>query len=338
MTAKLLGRIDWGVTRSEDSHRDYFIKWLVEAPSTGYGPQTISFTPGLAAIGAPWTYGTDNDAWAFCTPAWTIAPFNASQERSNLWTVTQPFTTRPMSRCQDQMIENPLLEPPRLAGSYVKYVRQGALDRHGNRPRSISGEPLQPSALERDDNRPVVRVEVTTLGHELDVVTSMIDTVNDANLWGLSPRKIKLSNLSWRRYLYGLCTYYFVRDMEFEINFKTFDKKVPDESRLALSWATLKLLQEHGLTPEDIDPVTVVGSPAWTATNPRWYGDPAQFRHNPRRYAPASDPQTKAELGYVRLDDWGRIWVEGDPRPPNVVDVEFYAESNFLLLGIPAAF
>src|SRR5690606_20598511 len=124
MTATLLGRIDWGVQRADDGHRDYFIKWLVEAPSTAYGPQSISFTPGLPQIGAPWTFGTDNDAWAFCTPAWSIAPRNASQQRSQYWVVTQPFTTRPMWRCQDTHIENPLLEPPRLSGSYVKYVKE----------------------------------------------------------------------------------------------------------------------------------------------------------------------------------------------------------------------
>lgn len=338
MSSTVLGRIDWGVTRNEDGHRDYFVKWLVEADSTAAGPQTISFAPGLPQIGAQWAFGLDNDAWAFCSPAWTIAPFTNTQERSDLWVVTQPFTTRPLFRCQTQQIENPLLEPPRLSGSYVREVRRARVDRHGEIPRSISSEPVTGQDMDVPESRPTVHVEITQLNHNLDVITSMTNTLNDAPLWGLSPRKVFFSDVSWRRFMYGTCTFYFVMGLDFEINFRTFDRTIGDVSRLRLAKHIFLAAKNAGLTPDDIDPTTIVGSIAWSNTKePRWEGPPVKIKDNPRNYEEAQD-EKGGQLGYVHLDDWGMQMYPGSPRPPGKIKLELLPESNFLLLGIPVAF
>lgn len=229
----LQGRVGWGSGRDKDGYRTHDVTWQIKTPTVHTGPAAIYFTPGLPVVGATWTdamQGLDVDDWCFCWPECTIkvAPQQKENEPGVLWHLTQTFTNRPLSRCQDFQIDDPLNEPPDISGSFVKYTREATEDMDGNPIRTSSHEIIKGKAVERDDNRPTVSIAMNTLDNQLGSFALMIDTVNDGSLWGLGPRMIKLSNVTWRRKLYGSCTFYYTTTYDFDINYKTFDRYLLD--------------------------------------------------------------------------------------------------------------
>lgn len=292
MASTLLGRLDWHGGRNREGHREYTIKWLIEA-ATSDGPVVIFNTSGLPAIGSTWSFGSDLDAWAFCTPDWKAKQI-LTKEPNNYWALEQKFSTIPLKRCQDSSIENPLNEPDRISGSFTKYTREALRNYDGTLIKTSSHEQIRGREVERDDNRPNVTIEKNLSSHPLSTYAPMIDTVNDASLWGLDKRMIKLSNVSWTRKLYGTCTFYYTVSYEFDINYDTFDKKL-------------------------IDKGTKVLAPG---------GDPSK----PDDFIVYKDKQ--GENSSVILDGAGEAW--DGTGTPGEIDYEPYAESNFLLLGVPA--
>lgn len=320
MAATVKGRIDWGMSRDEEGHREYKIVWLVKTSSTSDGPATVMAASGLPAVGSYWNFGTESDPWAFCYPNLTVRPLY-NRERSDLWEVEQTFSTKPLNRCQDASIENPLNEPPTVKGSFVKFVKKIQQDRHGNMIKSSSHEPIE--GLEADDNRPTISIGMNLVSLPLAAYSEMVDTVNDAMLWGLGPRKIKLSNVSWERKLYGLCTFYYTVNYEFDINFKTFDYKVRDRGkRVLIGHSPGSKLKRDPLDPDAIDPET--GRP---------------FKDDPKNFEVYKAEEGENTPSFVWLDGKGRPWQgEGAADPVHEFTVEHYEESNFLLLGIPTTF
>jgi hypothetical protein len=301
MTASVLGRIDWRLNRDKEGHRDYTIKWLISSHRND-GPERAIFATGLPAIGAYWAFGNDTDLWAFCQPQCKVQPLGTKQQPGTFWTVEQTFSTRPLSRCQDQSIDNPLSEPDRISGSFTKYTREAVVDRDGDPILTSSHEQVRGSAVEMDDNRPNVRIEKSVLSLPLSTFSPMIDTLNDAALWGVDARCIKLSNTSWSRQLYGTCTFFYTVTYEFDVNVNDdgtsgFDKELLDEGTKVLAPGGDKD------TPEDFD-----------------------------TYKGKRDKENQR----VILDGEGAAWT-GPPAEPGKIAFEPYAESNFLTLGIPTS-
>lgn len=332
MSVESCERYSWRSERDPDGHRSYFLTWIVITSDEEDGPFVVMLAPGLPVPGTAWTFGNINDPWAFATAKLSVKPRDQrSGEKFKHWLVEQEFTTKPTKRCQDSSIEDPLLEPQKISGSFVKYTKQAIYDKDGNPIRNSSYELLaeiaKGNALEFDANRPTVQIEqnVATLG--LDVFSQMVDTVNDATLWGLGPRRIKLSNVSWERKIYGTCNYYYTRKFEFDVDFNTFDRSVLDEGT--------KVLQGHwdrrGTGHWVID--RIGGSPA----NPL----------NPNHYMQAQDRNGNAIR--VVLDGSGvpaAAVVEsgsgtgtgtGESGPAGEIFVQYYPESNFSILGLPTS-
>jgi hypothetical protein len=303
MTATVKGRIDWSLQRDKDGHREYRLRSHVVTDDVEDGPERVYFAAGAPAIGAPWTFGNDNDAWAFCWPTATVTPI-VTREPNNHWILENLFSTRPLNRCQDDAIESPLLEPDRVSGSFVKYTREALWDRFGNLILSSSHEQIR--GLERDANRPSVIIEQNEASLGLATFSEMIDTVNDATLWGLGERKIKLSNVSWERKLYGTCTFYYTRRLEFDIRFDGFDfNDVAD--------AGFKVFDDE------------------------LYEDNPTNRADPRKYKVCEDGRGNKTPTKVLLDGSGSQLTDATS-PVFLPEIELYAESNFLLLGIPTSF
>ncbi len=300
MATTLLGRTNWNLTIDKDGHRDYMIQWKVATDDPLDGPGTIHFTPDLPTIGATWTFGNDNDPWAFRWPTERITPV-IDKEKQCFWIVEHLFTTRPLNRCQDTSIENPLLEPDRLSGSFVRFTKEAVEDKDGRLLKSSSHERFRGAVVEIDDNRPTVTIEKNILILPLALASSQVDTLNDAPLWGLNVRMVKLSNVSWQRVLFGVCGFFFIVSYEFDIDFATFDRRIPDEGTKRLN-------------PDN---------PAADPSNPDdfvIYKDANEENAGP----------TKALLdgaGQVLTNDADVFYHE----------FKIYKESNFFLLGIPAA-
>lgn len=311
MAANLVGLIDWGGTREKDGHRDYFLRWLVRTDFSDDGPPAVFNCPGLPAIGSV----LSGDSWAFCHPDWRVSTV-LQREPNFHWVVDTPFSTKPLKRCQDTQIENPLDEPPRISGNFVKYVKEIHKDRLSVPLKTPSHEALKGPVTEFDDDRPTVSIELTSLTLPLGTIAPLFNTVNDSTLWGLGARKIKLATGSWKRLLYGTCSYYFIINYEFEINYNTFDRDVP-----AFGYKCLKGWMPGSrfspLAPLDTDPDTMT------------------FNHlNPKNYEQYKD--INGENTGCFMDEYGRP-VE-DESDIHDIHIEHYNESNFLVLGIPTSF
>lgn len=315
------GILDWSLDRDEDGHRTYTVKHLVGTTDYSDGPQTVLVASGLPNIGAFWDYGNDLDGWAFCTPQRKVQKFRGIKEghKHAFWEVTSYFTTkRDSKRCQDESIEDPLLEPDRISGSFVKYTKEVMKDKDGNRIKTSSHELIRGPQVEFDHNRPTVTIEQNVADLGLETFSQMIDTVNDATLWGLGSRKIKLSNVSWSRQVYGTCDYYYTRSFEFDVDYNGFDREVLDEGTKVLNghWTTDQTGTGTGLAStwvlDDID---------GAAPNP----------DNPQHFIRYKD--RNGENTRVVLDGNGQPLDGADA--PVYFTIRYYSESNFLSLGIP---
>ncbi len=304
------GQTKWSVKRDKEGHREYKITHRVFS-SVVEGPNAILNTGGLPVIGSAWSFDGDTDVWAFCSPEKSVKGHQAKDgEVNTVWDVESTFTTRSPERCQDTTIENPLLEPDRVGGSFVNYTKEVTKDRFGAAILSSSHEVFRGPKVEFDHNRATVKIGQNVQNLELALFTEMVNTVNDDFLWGLAPRKVKLSNTSWSRKIIGVCDFYYTREFEFDIDFEDFDRIIYDEGSKALNghWdkATgLWVLDDIG-----------GGAPDLT--------DPSHFK----RYKDRADENAR-----TLLDGLGEPLTAGTL--PVEVFISHYQESNFLLLGIP---
>jgi hypothetical protein len=327
------GARTWSLTRDKDGHRDYRVIHVVESATTD-GPFNVLLTAGLPLPGAPWLFDGDSDPWAFCLPDANIRPV-LEAEPNTVWTVEQTFTTKPppTSRCQDTPAGDPLTIPPAVGGSFVRVTEERSIDRSGEAMQNSAQENLRGPVVEFDTGGPVVKVDQNVLNLQLPLLAQMIHTVNDAPLWGMAARCVRLSGVSWERKYYGTCHVYYSRNLEFVINYDTFDRVALDEGTMCLrgDWERNTPSLYYGTWKVATDPTT--GAP--------YTGD------KPGHYQKFKD--WNGENSRVILDGFGRpfskrinpvtgtILPADDPDSlPGNVHLEYYDESNFLLLGIPA--
>lgn len=295
MSAINQGMIDWRMSTNQDGHRDYRAKWLVRTNTNYDGPQTVMNASGLPQIGATWAYGTENDPWAFCWPESAATPIVEPGTTDIWWVVDQLFTTRPLGRCMSNFVANPLSEPQKVGGSFVTYTREAIVDYQGNPILTSSLERIRGQDVERDFTKPSVWITTNFGTLPLRLFTSFANTLNNAPLWGLDARTIKLSRITWERFLYGVCTFFYTVTYEFDINFDTWDRVLKDEG-------------------------TRVLAPG---------GDPTK----PSNFIAY---QVQGQLGKIQLNGAGQI--ANSILDQATINVQFYAENNFLLLGVPLSF
>ena len=114
-------------------------------------------------------------------------------------------------------------------------IREATHDRFEVALKSSSHERFRGKAVEIEDSRPTVRIGFNVLTLPLATLSEYMHAVNDATLWGLGPRKVKVARISWERKLYGVCTFYYTITYEFEIKFDTWDRLLIDEGTRKLA-------------------------------------------------------------------------------------------------------
>lgn len=226
----------WDGGRDDQGFREFSVTNLVKTTDVMDGPYVVMNAAGLPAIGSIWNFGNDVDTWAFCQPYMRVSRHKqlTDGEKGVWWEVTQKFSTKPISRCQDTPVEDPLLEPQKVSGNFGKYTIEAVYDRNGNLLKSSSHEQIRGRQVEFDNNKPSVVIQQNVANLGLSTFSQMIDTVNDGPMWGLSARMIKLSNAPWERKFYGKCHIYYTRTLEFDIDYKTFDRVALDEGTKVL--------------------------------------------------------------------------------------------------------
>lgn len=288
----------WELTRTREGVREYLVRHRCITSDPMDGPTTVKDTPGLPVVGTPWNFGNDFDEWAVCTPAMRITP-DTTGEKNRFWSVEQVFSSDPQITC---LVDNPLLRPDIVSGSFVKYTRAAIYDRHDNLIQSSSHERFDPNLVQVDESRPTVRVDKNLPYNPLELFASMIDTVNDSPMWGLGPRMVKLSNAPWSKVFYGDCTQlaYYNVVYEFDVNYNTFDLFISDEGTRSLDDES---------------------------------GDDRGDQSNPRDFRVVKDRHGE-NVGRIYLDGSGRVATsDGDVLG---YQWEYYRESNLWLLDLPA--
>lgn len=264
MAATLIdGQRKWSSNRDEkEGHRSYNILHVVKTTTPLDGPATVMQTPGLPTIGSTWNFDNDIDVWAFCTPFMKVTPLQEKEgDKVKFWKVEQKFTTaRNNQRCQDATIENPLLEPQRVSGSFIKYTEEAVTDKDGGPITNSSHELIRGPHVEFDKSRPTVQIGQNVLNLGLATFSDMVNKVNSVPMWGLPVRTVKLSSVSWTRNVYGVCFFYYTRDFEFDIIYETFDRTILDEGTKALNGefdqatGAWTLININGVAPDPGNP------------------------------------------------------------------------------------
>jgi hypothetical protein len=338
MTCSLLpGVRAWSGGRDDEGNREFKVIHLVKSNAPRLdGPYSVMNCAGLPAIGDIWSFGNDNDIWAFCWPTMVISPHETKEgEGVKIWKVEQKFSTKPIPsrRCQDETITDPLLEPQKVSGSFVKYTKEAVVDRFNNLIKNSAHEMLRGPQVEFDHNKPTVKIEqnVSVLG--LETFAEMVDTVNMYPMWGLPVRCVKLSNVSWERKTYGVCSYYYTRSFDFDIDYNTFDRCVLDEG-------TKILIGQWSKTDDSWVVATING----VSANP---DNPMHFM----RYKDRNCENTKIILDGSGLPagiavtitkpnvtDSGVHPSVGTSSGPGTIGIQYYGESDLFSLGIPTDF
>lgn len=327
-------------------HREYTVEWRVQADSKYDLPLTILRTPGLPYVGSLWQFGNDDDPWAWCRPNASVK-MAVSESNEQYWDVTQKFSTKPIWRCMDFPIENPLLEPPKISGSFVREREQASYDRFGNRLFNSAYEPLNGPNVEFDKYSATVRIEFNVLNLDRDIDSYAVNKLNATSWWGLPRRSIKICNIPFSKEHWGVCTFYYRKTYEFEIR--------------------LKLVADtpfHTFSPSDTDTLDILGIPYqvvgdWDrdlmdegskVLKGRWWPD-GHWHDEPINTK--GDPPNPADPGhFIRFRDpygeLGRVLLDGGGRPARVplgtdsmideignLHIEKYGEVDFADLGIP---
>ncbi len=238
MVAVLRGPLEWSMTRDEEGHREYKLVNLVNCSSKFDGPSVAINCPGLPLPGSAWIIGNDVDFWVWCRWGATVTPV-ITKEPNYWFTVEQTFSNKPADikrqRCNDTPIEDPILEPNKISGSFTKYTEEAFIDRFGKPITNSAFEQIRGPQIEFDRNHPTIKIEQNVINLGIELWGPMVDTVNDSRMWGLPRRTIKLSNVSWERKFYAQCYKYYTRTFEFDIKTETFDRDLLDEGTKVLS-------------------------------------------------------------------------------------------------------
>lgn len=325
--AYVTGPAEWSMTRDENGFRTYKAKYLVRSNYSD-GPAIVSQTPGLPIPGSAWSIGSDFDPYVWCRFDASYSPL-VKNEKGRDWLCEFTFSNKPygkgVQRCNDTPTSDPIFEPQKVSGSFVKYTEEATFDVNGNPLQTSAYEPLRGPQVEFDKNRPQVTIEQNVLDLQLALCASMVDTVNDASLWGFPTRCIKLSEFSWDRHFQGSCYVYYTRKFTFDIRYETFDRYVLDEG-------TMVKRGKWDKDPKSLTYKNYVLAPGLGESGAIFQGDIIRYK------------DWNGENASVILDGHGRPWDPdnsttgtGDDSPGQIF-VQKYTATNFLLLGIPISF
>lgn len=354
-------------TVDDSGHRSYRVVCLVESSDMLDGPYDVLRLSGLPRVGDPYNiYGTP-DPYATCQPGRTVVPEGTNDQKVKIWRVNLTYSTKPNPRCQERNFSTPLEEPMKIKITSNKRTAEATQDRFGLPIRNSAHELVKGPIIEFDEGTLTVEIEQNVADSELNLITLCFNRVNNGYLWGLGPRKIRLTGASASRQVFGRCSYYWQRSLKFDIDDRTFDRDVLDEGTKVLQghWATKKELEGSGTG-------TSTGTSTGTGTQGQppevgWVIDringrlpdpnnPSHFKRyqdregnlarvilngsglpaNTSYFYPISTPTGTDASVSVRYEPLGTgplsLSNEGDP---GYFRVEKYLEANFLLLGIP---
>jgi hypothetical protein len=219
--AKSLGLRTYRRNVDDDGNRTYTATYLVQLDM--YAGETMADAPDAEDLPQPGdSFEVDGDAIRTQKEA---AKIHKEQEGDpfEYVAVEMEFTTKAnSSSCAEAKIDNPLMQPPKLSGNFVKVTEEARFDRFGHPILNPAGELMRGPQVEFDENHPEIHIKQNVADLELDMLSRMSDTLNMDWLWGFPPRTIRFTPGPWEENWYGGCLCYYTRELIFEIICKQY--------------------------------------------------------------------------------------------------------------------
>jgi len=248
MSLTLLGFHSIKAKVTNEGHREYDVSYRVQSSNGTHGPYDLLTLNGLPRVGDAWSVYGSTDNWATCQPQREVVPVQGhpEDEKTKFWDVICKFSTKPNPRCQELNFTSPLEEPMKIKISSNKRTAEATQDRFGLPIRNSAHELVKGPIIEFDEGLLTVEIEQNVPEDELELLTLCFNRVNNAPLWGMPKRCVRLTGIAAERLVYGRCNYYWHRTLKFDLDDKTFDRDVLDEGTKVLNghWATKKELTE----------------------------------------------------------------------------------------------
>lgn len=249
MTASLITTAPrrWKLEEDDEGFRTYTLWLQVKTDTSLDGPAVVRQCPGLPLPGSFWEIDNDIDVYAICQRRCSVTP-RVDDRKNTIWDCVFTYTNKPGRRCCDTQRDDPLTEPPKISITFQKHQEEATVDRFGLPIVNSAKEQFRGAQVEFDRNRLQVTIEYNVLSAELPLVTAMIDHVNDAPLWGLPARCIKLSEAPTEKKYKGQCEVYWTRKLVFDCRADTHDRILLDEGTKAIRghWDMVKTSKTFG--------------------------------------------------------------------------------------------
>jgi hypothetical protein len=338
------GPITWRADRDDEGFRTYRVTYRVKAAVTE-SPAAVMIASGLPTIGSQFSLAgySGVDQWCWCRPEINI---RIDQEKTGdpavFYLVECVFSNKwedgKSLRCNNTPIEDPLMEPMKVSGSFSRAQWEAKYDQNGAHLVTSANEPITGPGVTFDYVKPSVRIEQNVASLGLSTFAEMVNTVNAFPLWGVPARCVRLTNAPWERKVHGSCGFFYTRIFEFEVDYYNhdkngnpigFDKEVYDSGSMCLrgQWVTDKDSSDYGKYK------ILAGV---TSTTPETV-----------LTIPQSDFMSYKDMN----NEHARVFLDGHGRPANAalvgggtaggpysVVLKYHRESDFLLLGIPTDF
>jgi hypothetical protein len=218
---------DWSKESTEEGDEIYTLSWRVNTTSLTDGPDVAWTAAGLPYPGASLNVGGTTNPWAFFQGKGS-AKLQKQDANRKLWNLTTVFSTKPIKRCSASRVDDPLLEPPNVKGSFSQVMEEALADKDGNPIQNTVKQRYTGSIVQTPKSRPVVELEMNVAWINLAWLAEYADTVNSNVQWGQAVRTIKCTVGPWERVLYGSCYYYFVVRFTFELKTDKWDLHLPN--------------------------------------------------------------------------------------------------------------
>ena len=204
-------------------HRKYTSEYQIYTDRTT-DPLAVRAMEQLPQYGDVYSWYGFVDEWAFCrdiqvTRKAEIKDPNTADIRT-LWTIKVVHDSKPTGGSNDfQGRNNPLDDPIVISGGFGVFKQEVSTDRFEEPIVNAAGDPYNPSP-EVDEAVDTLSMSYNTATLNLQLRAEMIGKVNANVMWGLEPRRVKLTQWNYQVLRAGPNFEYIKHDFEFQVSFK----------------------------------------------------------------------------------------------------------------------
>jgi hypothetical protein len=210
-----IGFISVSGTDTEDWHRQYDVVAQVTCSSESDGPQTVlNGVRSSLQYGSTFAYGNDSDPYA------TLRSIRNARrtDKRKIWQVDLQYSTKGSQRDPADQPGDPLSWAWKVRGSFGSGQKWLTKDRTGRALVNSANEPFE-DVPPIDNPLLILALEKNTATIDLDQWAEARGKVNDATLWGLSGRRVRLMQWAWDVAWTGNGQAYIVNKFEVSIDF-----------------------------------------------------------------------------------------------------------------------